>query len=334
MPSPISDPVRPNVLDARPSVVILRPLGLGDFLTGLPAYRAVARAFPNHHKVLAAPVVFQPLARLCGGIDELVDTLPLLPVHPRLRHADVAIDLHGKGPESHRILLAAQPRRLIAFENALIAESTGQAQWNQDEHEVARWCRLLIHNGIHADCEDLDLQLPTVPVSKPGKGATLLHPGAASESRRWPIERWIEIARAEQRRGHRVVITGSHHEIARARRIAQRAAIPQKNVYAGRTTLAQLASLVANAARVVCGDTGIAHLATAFRIPSVVLFGPTNPKHWGPPQSRSYHQVLWHGEIGDPHAESVDCGLANITVEQVLAGLDRLSSAGAQHQAS
>lgn len=312
---------------------MLRPLGLGDFLTGVPAYRAVARAFPNHRKILAAPATLQPLAALCGALDYIVNTRPLLPLDPQLHHADIAIDLHGKGPQSHRILLASQPRRLIAFENALIPQSSGQAQWNQDEQEVARWCRLLEHNNIPSDREDLDLPSPA-GVSKRGRGATLLHPGAASESRRWPIDRWAEVAKAESRRGHHVIITGSHHEVDRAKRIAQRAEIPLKNVYAGRTNLAQLASLVAHAARVVCGDTGVAHLATAFRVPSVLLFGPTDPQHWGPPQRRPWHQVLWHGETGDPHAARVDRSLQKITVEQVIAALSRLNSADVQDRAS
>jgi len=328
-----SGPLSGDIASWRPSVVMLRPLGLGDFLTGVPAYRAIARAFPYHRKILAAPATLQPLASLCGAIDEIVHTLPLLPLDARLHGADLAVDLHGKGPESHRVLLAAQPRRLIAFENELIPQSAGQALWNQDEHEVARWCRLLEHNGIQADSEDLDLPLPP-RVSKRGRGATLLHPGAASESRRWPIDRWAEVARAQSREGGHVVITGSHHEIDRARRIAQSAGIPPKNVYAGRTNLAQLASLVAHAAFIVSGDTGVAHLATAFHVPSVLLFGPTDPKHWGPPQTRQYHQVLWHGETGDPHAERVDRTLQKITVDQVLDALNRLSSVELQHKAS
>lgn len=312
---------------------MLRPLGLGDFLTGVPAYRAIARAFPHHRKILAAPATLQPLADLCGAIDRIVDTRPLLQLNGELHHADIAIDLHGKGPQSHRVLLASQPRRLIAFENSVVPQSTGQAKWNQDEHEVARWCRLLEHNGIQCNPQDLALT-PPGRVCDRGRAATLVHPGAASESRRWPIDRWAEVVEAESRLGHDVIITGSHHEIDRARRIAQRARIPLANVYAGRTNLAQLASLVAYAARVVCGDTGVAHLATAFRIPSVLLFGPTDPNHWGPPPSRPYHHVLWHGETGDPHAETLDRSLQRITVEQVLAALSRLSSVGVQHQAS
>ncbi len=64
---------------------------------------------------------------------------------------------------------------------------------------------------------------------------------------------------------------------------------------AGRTDLVELAAAVAAAGRVVCGDTGVAHLATALGTPSVVLFGPTSPARWGPPADRPQHRVLWAG---------------------------------------
>ena len=86
--------------------------------------------------------------------------------------------------------------------------------------------------------------------------------------------------------------------------------------------------LVAGCGRVVCGDTGVAHLATALRTPSVVLFGPTSPAEWGPPPS-PLHRVLWSGRTGDPHGAAVDRGLLEITTESVesaLASLDRLAA--------
>jgi ADP-heptose:LPS heptosyltransferase len=94
-------------------------------------------------------------------------------------------------------------------------------------------------------------------------------------------------------------------------------------VVAGRTDLLGLAALVARAGRVVCGDTGIAHLATALRTPSVLLFGPTSPRRWGP-RGRGAHLVLWSGRTGDPHGTVPDPGLLQLTVDDVLAALAAL----------
>jgi hypothetical protein len=93
---------------------------------------------------------------------------------------------------------------------------------------------------------------------------------------------------------------------------------------AGRTDLVELGALVAVAGRVVCGDTGVAHLATALGTPSVLLFGPTSPARWGPPPDREAHVALWAGRTGDPHGTVPDPGLLMISVDDVLAGLAML----------
>lgn len=301
---------------------MLRALGLGDFLTAVPAYRALARAFPAHYRILAAPVSLAPLAEICGDIDEVVDSAPLAPLDPALHGADVAVNLHGRGPQSHRLLLETEPRRLIAFRNDAVGVPADAPAFADDEHEVQRWCRLLRESGVPAQPDDLDLR--TAPYCGPHDGAVILHPGASSESRRWPIVRWIELAAQLRRDGYRVVFTGAQAEFRRCRMIARNAGIEIDRVAAGKTTLAELASLVAAARAVVCGDTGIAHLATAVRTPSVVLFGPISPSHWGPPVERKRHRVLWRGRLGDPHAPVVDPGLATITVREVRDELDAL----------
>jgi ADP-heptose:LPS heptosyltransferase len=295
-----------------PALLVYRALGLGDLLTAVPALRALRDAWPRHRVVLAAPAALAPLARLSGAVDEVVDTAAL--AVPALPGADVAVNLHGRGPESHRAVLASEPRSTIAF-GAPEVPWDGP-EWRAGEHEVARWCRLLEESGIPADPGRLDLPAPG---PAPAPGATVVHPGAASAARRWPADRWAAVARAEREAGRRVVVTGSVAERTLAERVARAAGLPGGDVLAGRTSLLELASVVAGAGLVLCGDTGVAHLATAFGVPSVVLFGPTPPSEWGPPPERARHVVLHRGACGDPHGDAPHPGLLEIAVDDVLA---------------
>lgn len=291
---------------------MLRALGLGDLLTGVPALRALRAAYPAADITLAAPTALAPLAMLTGAVDRVVDTSPLTPLPAEVAGADLAVNLHGRGPQSTRLLAATKPRRLVAF-------GLDGRVWRAEEHEVRRWCRLLTESGIPADPADLDLAHPPVP--SPAPGAVVLHPGAASEARRWPVERWAEVACAVAASGRSVVVSGGPSEACLAAEVADRAGLPPEACLAGRTGVLQLAALVAEAAVVVCGDTGVAHLATAYRTPSVQLFGPTPPALWGPPADRPEHTVLWTGRTGDPHAGVPDPGLLEITVDHVLAAV-------------
>jgi ADP-heptose:LPS heptosyltransferase len=315
----------------RPTLLVLRALGLGDFLTAVPALRALADAFPGHHRVLAAPAALAPLARHSGAVDEVADTAGLeRPLDARLGGADLAVNLHGRGPQSHELLLATGPRRLIAFANAAVPASAGGPRWWPGEPEVARWCRLLRAGGIPADPRRLDLTAPPGAPPPGSAGATVIHPGAGSAARRWPPERFAEVARAETERGRRVVISGGPGEVELAGYVADLAGRPPRLTVSAGGDLLALARLVAAAERVLCGDTGVAHLATALGTPSVVLFGPVSPTEWGPPPERTWHRALWAGSTGDPHAREPDAGLLQLTVPEVLQALDELpATAGA-----
>jgi hypothetical protein len=267
--------------------------------------------------VLATTDGVAPLAAHAGVADDLLVVEPLAPLAWAGRPPEVAVNLHGKGPRSHEILEATRPRRLVAFGCGAVP---GPA-WRPDEHEVHRWCRLLVESGIPADPARLDIDAPPVAAPAGAAGATVLHPGAASPARRWPAGRWAAVARAEVDRGRPVVVTGGPTEVDLARDVAARAALPPSAVLAGSTTALDLAAVVAAAGRVVCGDTGVAHLATALRRPSVVLFGPVPPSAWGPPPDRPWHVALWAGRTGDPHGRSVDPGLLRIGVPDVVAAL-------------
>jgi ADP-heptose:LPS heptosyltransferase len=151
-----------------------------------------------------------------------------------------------------------------------------------------------------------------------------VHPGAASAARRWPAVRFARVARAEAAAGRRVVVTGGDAERTLAAAVAHDAGLSEHAGLAGRTGLRELAAVVGAAGRVVCGDTGVAHLATALGVPSVVLFGPTSPQTWGPPQTDAAHRVLWAGRTGDPHADQPHEGLLDIEPGDVLAELAAL----------
>ncbi|MET8158151.1 glycosyltransferase family 9 protein [Sphaerisporangium sp. NPDC005289] len=315
----------------RPVLLVLRALGLGDLLTAVPALRGLRRAYPGHRLVLAAPAALAGLVPLIGAVDELLNVPGPVPVP--LCRPDVAVNLHGRGPESTAALSRTRPGRLLTHVHLEFPCLEGPP-WRQSMHEVDRWCALLRWYGIAADPADLlldpdalrgrpdhlgeDLDGPEVGAGEAGAwGGVVVHPGAASGARRWPAERFAEVAAALERAGHRVVVTGTAAEHPLAVRVGTLAGLPAGRVLAGRTDLRGLARLVAGARMVVCGDTGVAHLATAFATPSVVLFGPVAPAQWGPPPT-GRHVALWAGWHGDPHGSRPDPGLAEIGVGAVL----------------
>ena len=291
-------------------MLVLRALGLGDLLTAVPALRALRRARPAARLVLAAPAGLRELALLTGAVDELVPVGPLEALPPSVAGADLAVNLHGRGPQSTALLAATAPRRLVSY------GLPDGPRWRADEHEVLRWCRLLEDSGLPADPADLHLPAPAVPAVV--RGGTLVHPGAAQVSRRWPVERWAEVARGLGAAGHDVRITGGAGERELAERVAAAAGLGEDRVLAGRTDLLGLTALVAAARLLVSVDTGVAHLATALGTPSVVLFGPTPPALWGPPPARRQHRVLWAGRTGDNFADRPDPGLLELAPAAVL----------------
>jgi ADP-heptose:LPS heptosyltransferase len=301
--------------------LVYRAIGLGDLLTGVPALRALRRALPGHEIVLAAPGSQRPLVDLVDAVDRLIPTAELEPVQWEGPPPDVGVDLHGNGPASRDLVRALAPGRLIAFGVT--------TPWDGAEHERARWCRLVTDAyDVAADPDDVLLPSPPPsPLPPHLAGAVVVHPGAASGSRRWPVERFAAVAAALAAVGELVVITGSPDEAALAERVRHLAGLSPHAVLAGRTDLGQLAALVADARLVIAGDTGLAHVASAYATGSVLLFGPTPPSRWGPPPGP--HTVLWHGNgAGDPHAADPDPALLAITVEEVLAAASDLLRSG------
>jgi len=107
----------------------------------------------------------------------------------------------------------------------------------------------------------------------------------------WPAERYAELARALFAvHGQPVLLLGSGKEAALCETIA--AAAPGAcRVLAGRTSLQDAMALIAAARGVVSNDSGLMHVAAAFGVPQVAVFGSTSPEHTPPLNPRA--RVVW-----------------------------------------
>jgi ADP-heptose:LPS heptosyltransferase len=307
-----------NGTHKQPVLLVLRALKLGDLLVAVPALHALRRAFPEHRLLYAAQDWLEDAVGLVGGY-ELLPTHGLdVPIPIEEGTVDVAVNLHGSGPESDDRLAAILPRTIIGHRTPAWP---GPA-WISEIHERERWTRLLQWHGIDAEPDDYRLLPPAVP--SPSPDATVLHVGAAYGSRLWPEERFAEVARSLAGDGHQVLFTGSSTERARALDVARLAGLPESKVLAGRLRLAEFMACVAEARLVVSADTGAAHLASAYARPSVVLFGPAPAEVWGPPPGP--HIVLTDAQVrrGDTFASTPDPALLAVSVQDVLAAVGEL----------
>lgn len=298
--------------DGRPELLALRALKLGDLLVAVPALRALRKAHPDHRLILAAPSWLRPIADLAGCVDVLLPTPGLdAPLGLAAGRVDVAVNLHGNGPESRGRLEELMAPRRIGHR----ASGWDGPAWSENVHERERWTRLVRWHGILADPLDYRLTRPGVPKRWPD--AVVVHVGAAYGSRLWPVDRFADVARVLART-HRVLFTGSGDERGRALAAARGAGLPEESVLAGELPLDAFAAVVADASLVISADTGAAHLASAFGRPSVVLFGPAPVSQWAPPPGP--HIVLTDERLreGNVFSDVPDPALLAVTPPDVL----------------
>jgi len=202
-------------------------------------------------------------------------------------------------------------------------DSSRFLRWRPREHEVMRYLRLLEHVGVPAQGTQLEFPLTKADWQEYDRfelgdeAYAVVHPGSQLPSRRWPAERFAEVADALAMEGMRVVLTGTAAEIPliqETRACMRQAALE----LAGRTTLGGLAALIGRARLLVANDTGVSHIAAALRTPSVVVACGSDPERWAP-LDRKLHRVLYHNvecrpcahrecPIGHPCALGVSAG--------------------------
>ena len=143
-------------------------------------------------------------------------------------------------------------------------------------------------------------QLFTNEASLPGRYA-VLHPFASAPEKQWRSERFCEVARYLDLWNIKpVVLAGPHDDIT-----------PFKAHQTVRGSLQAAKTLLSKATVFVGNDSGPAHMAAAFGVPCVVLFGPSNHSIWGPWQTESEIVVA-------------PDGLKDLSVSRVIAALERL----------
>jgi ADP-heptose:LPS heptosyltransferase len=131
----------------------------------------------------------------------------------------------------------------------------------------------------------------------------VLHPFAATSEKTWPPERFIAVAdHLERRQGlEPVFLAGPGADVRPFERF---------RIIAG-AHLGDVKSLLAGASLFIGNDSGPAHMAAAFGVPVVVLFGPSDPVIWAPWQVEA--ETLTGNGIID-----------SIPVEQVIHSIDQL----------
>jgi ADP-heptose:LPS heptosyltransferase len=130
----------------------------------------------------------------------------------------------------------------------------------------------------------------------------VLHPGASSPSRRWPVASFAEVVRRLRAEGLVVVLTGGGSEGDLTRALAAATGGEVLDL-AGRTDLPGLALLLRDAAVLVGNDTGTAHLARAVGGRTVTVFQPGDPRRWGYADDRARTLVPLVGCAPCPHLE-------------------------------
>lgn len=112
-----------------------------------------------------------------------------------------------------------------------------------------------------------------------GEAYAILNPGGNNPAKRWPIERFADLAdHLARRHGLRVLLNGSPGERDLIEQIAGRCQAPPVRLPDLGMTLGSLKAVIRGARLMVTNDTGPRHIAAAFGVPLVSLFGPTDPR--------------------------------------------------------
>ncbi len=318
-------------------VLVFRALQLGDMLCSVPALRALRAALPRAHVTLCGLPWAREFAAHCPDyVDDFIPfpgwpglperevdvaQLPSFLAEMQRRRFDLVLQMHGNGTVTNALAFCFGGRTTAGFCPSLEAcPDRGRfLPWPAREPEIWRQLSLMAHLGFEPQGDELEFSLTAADDAAatacladhgvpPDAPFVCLHPGARAAWRRWNAASFAGVGDDLAARGWRIVITGVEDERGLAEMIAGTMRHHAANL-AGRVPhLGALAALVARAGLLVCGDTGLSHLASAVATPSVVIFQRSELEGW-PPLDRVRHRVVArHGGVRAAHvlAEALD----------------------------
>lgn len=278
-------------------ILILHPGGLGDILLSLPAISLIRRACPSARITLAGNM--DHLAAIVSGYADRFVSLSSLPLHRLYMPEPI--------PETDRTFWNAFDWIVswTGFGNPVFASNFTRvhsnvciAPWRPSPEESRHVSQIFVDSLKLETLSPKDASPAFISLDpnlrEEGRRWFLdrgwngrdpliaLHPGAGSRAKRWPIQRFIDLARYLwlQKKARLLIISGpAEPELADP----IEAALPAEAAFrADSVPLNLIAALLVQCTGFVGNDSGIAHLAAALGIRSTVLFGPTLPRHWAP----------------------------------------------------
>lgn len=324
----------------RGTVVFIRLRSIGDAILMTPLAAAVKSQRPGW----SLTAVLEPdAAAVLAGHPHIDRILPVgRGVIPRLRAvhalrrvaADIAIDLHGGTTAALLTRLSGAQLRVgleayrsrSAYDLRLPSPYKGAAR-SVTLHTVAG--NLAIAHALGLD-PDPDLR-PTIRVSEHGRDTAnvalagvgldavspfiAIHPGATLESKTWPRDRFLEVAR-RLGEDHAVVWLCPPGTTAPGFGVGRGVAL-------ARLDLPTLAGVLARARLVIANDSGPSHMAAALGVATVTIFGSQDPRVWRPlgRRARVLASPLPCAPCAGTHCANphrLEC-LDRISVEEVVA---------------
>lgn len=293
------------------AIVIVRArTGLGDLLCSVPALRALRTRLPGAHVAMVSYAEMAPaLDRQRAYLDEVIafPGWPGIPERPpderaipaflaacRKRGFALALQMYGARPAANELTgrLGARATGGFFTPGAWAAPSLrSHLPYPGSLHEVDRHLALMELLGAPAAGRRLEFPISPADESEAlelgrtrglGGDYVIVHPGATSSIRRWPVERFAAVADGLACDGLTVAVTGVRGEeavTAGVLRAMRRSAID----LCASTSLGAFAALLRDARLLVCSDTGAAHLAAAVGLPAVVVFLSGDPVRWAHP---------------------------------------------------